>query len=313
MPKGYKLTTEDVAKRIRKLSNNEYELLSEYVNDKTKIKVRHKECGNEYYVRASHFFSGSRCKRHMNEKTPKEFINEFEKLPHSSEYELLEEYYRAHDKIKVKHSVCGNEYMVAPRELLRGERCPKCYGNTRKTTKEFEEEVADLTKGEYSFSGEYTNNRTKVKFYHTVCDSYYYATPHDFLEGNRCPYCKQSKGEALVSRILNDCIGKNNYYIQYSFDDLRSLNNSKLPFDFYIEKLNLLIEYDGIQHFKEVKYFGGKKKLDSQKRRDNLKNKYAKDNNISIIRIPYTLSEVEVSRIINNAIKSRKAQIPNKE
>ena len=50
----------------------------------------------------------------------------------------------------------------------------------------------------------------------------------------------------------------------------------------------MLIELDGEQHFKECS--GAFKKLDSfeeRKRRDNLKNTFALDNQIPILRIPY--------------------------
>lgn len=37
-----------------------------------------------------------------------------------------------------------------------------------------------------------------------------------------------------------------------------------------------------------MEYFGGKEKLEVQKERDERKNKWCKDNNITLIRIPYT-------------------------
>lgn len=53
------------------------------------------------------------------------------------------------------------------------------------------------------------------------------------------------------------------------------------------------IEYDGIQHFKPVKYFGGYKTFEDQKRRDNEKNEYCIENNITLLRIPYTETDIE--------------------
>ena len=60
-----------------------------------------------------------------------------------------------------------------------------------------------------------------------------------------------------------------------------------LQFDFYLPKYNILIEYDGIQHYKPVGFFGGKKEFKETQMRDNIKNKYCKDNNINLIRIRY--------------------------
>ena len=59
----------------------------------------------------------------------------------------------------------------------------------------------------------------------------------------------------------------------------------KLRFDFAIfnddNQLSHLIEYDGVQHFKES-YWGG---LEEIQLRDNLKNQYCKEHNIKLIRI----------------------------
>lgn len=65
-----------------------------------------------------------------------------------------------------------------------------------------------------------------------------------------------------------------------------------MRFDFYIEN-TYLIEFDGEQHFKETQFFGNEK-IDTKEalRRyqvyDDIKNQYCINNNIPIIRIPYT-------------------------
>lgn len=65
-----------------------------------------------------------------------------------------------------------------------------------------------------------------------------------------------------------------------------------LIFDFAIfdknDNLFGLIEFDGVQHFKPIEIFGGDKALEYTKLRDNIKNEYCKNNNIKLLRIPYT-------------------------
>ena len=58
-------------------------------------------------------------------------------------------------------------------------------------------------------------------------------------------------------------------------------------YDFFIPAKNLLIEYNGIQHYKPVDIFGGKKQLKEQRHRDWLKRNYAKKNNYKLLTIPY--------------------------
>ena len=100
--------------------------------------------------------------------------------------------------------------------------------------------------------------------------------------------CQQtrSRGEAKIIQILNS----NNIWYQreYSFSDLTS-NGKYLRFDFRLQD-NTLIEYDGIQHF-GVKNRGFGEPLEVIQKRDFQKNKYCLDNNITLIRIPYTRYE----------------------
>jgi very-short-patch-repair endonuclease len=72
---------------------------------------------------------------------------------------------------------------------------------------------------------------------------------------------------------------------EYKFNDCRNI--LPLPFDFYLKNLNLLIEYDGRQHFEAVDLFGGEEGLKKRKINDNIKNEYCKKNRISLLRISY--------------------------
>lgn len=107
-----------------------------------------------------------------------------------------------------------------------------------------------------------------------------------------CHSCQSTKsiGEQEIVNILN----KNNiqYIQQYSFEDCISPNNSLLLFDFAIfknQQLIELIEYDGIQHFQPIEYFGGQKEYNYRKLCDEIKDNYCNQHHIKLIRIPYYL------------------------
>ena len=90
-----------------------------------------------------------------------------------------------------------------------------------------------------------------------------------------------SHGEIRIKTYL---IRKNiNYIWQKKFDDCKNIN--KLPFDFFLPDYNTIVEFDGVQHYKAVKKFGGEEGLIKRKKHDEIKNNYCKDNNINIIRI----------------------------
>ena len=99
-----------------------------------------------------------------------------------------------------------------------------------------------------------------------------------------CGCISTSIGEMNIKKILED----NNieYKEQITFDDLKNIKPLRYDFGIYENgKLVRLIEFDGIQHFEEQDYFTHD--LTSTKNNDIIKNKYSKDNNIPLVRIPY--------------------------
>lgn len=106
-----------------------------------------------------------------------------------------------------------------------------------------------------------------------------------------CGCQMQSLGEELISNLLKD----NNitYKKEYTFKDLKGIRGGCLRFDFAIfnkdDSLIELIEFDGVQHFKEVSgLWKDSYTLEERQTNDKLKNEYCKNNNIKLIRIPYT-------------------------
>lgn len=110
--------------------------------------------------------------------------------------------------------------------------------------------------------------------------------------GKGCPYCKQSKGELQIQEWLEKHAII--YEAQKRFKDCRDKN--PLPFDFYLPSYNLCIEYQGRQHYKEgfdifTKRYKEQEKaalaFKKQQRRDRIKQKYCKINNILFLKIKY--------------------------
>ena len=125
-------------------------------------------------------------------------------------------------------------------------------------------------------------------------------------QGQGCPRCKESKGEKLVSSILDKL--KIKYIPQKTYTDCINVSEkgrcTVLKFDFYIPKLNTIIEYDGEGHFMPIRK--SVKDIEPQIKRDRIKNNYCKDKGIKLIRIPYTIKFSEVEKTIEDALKSNK-------
>ena len=95
--------------------------------------------------------------------------------------------------------------------------------------------------------------------------------------------CLKSKGEEKIIQLLHN--------LNLDFEYQKTFETCKLDFplkyDFFIPSLQLIIEYDGEQHFKPIKGFGGEKRFKEQQSYDNFKNDWCKNNHIAILRIPY--------------------------
>jgi len=122
-----KKTHKQFEKEVKTLGNNEYTVLSEYINTSTKISLKHSKCGYEYNVAPSDFLEGDRCPKcsGLMKKTIKQFKQEVYGIV-KDEYTVLGEYINNKTKILFRHNACGHEYLVAPNRFLCGDRCINC-------------------------------------------------------------------------------------------------------------------------------------------------------------------------------------------
>ena len=98
-----------------------------------------------------------------------------------------------------------------------------------------------------------------------------------------CPICK-NKGEKKLYNYLLTLFP--NVKKEFKAKWCKNLKTKRyLPFDFYIKKINLIIELDGDQHFKQVSNWKCPVKTMEN---DVYKTKMANDNNISVIRLLQT-------------------------
>ena len=104
-----------------------------------------------------------------------------------------------------------------------------------------------------------------------------------------CPKCSESKGEIKILEILIS----NNIIVEKQKRYEKCRYKKPLPFDFYLPTFNILIEYQGIHHYKShCKNFRHSKRycdenLDLVAKKDKIKQNFCYRNNIRLIRIPY--------------------------
>ena len=192
--------------------------------------------------------------------------------------------------------------MTTPENILKGCGCSECKKDKikDKNSKTHEQYVGELKilNPNIEALDIYVNALTPIK-HKCLIDGYeWLAAPGNILYGYGCPKCNSSKGEKSISQWLDD--NQIEYISQKKFDDCKDIRT--LPFDFYLPDYNLCIEYDGEQHFKPVNFGGISDEEASQNykttvQHDQIKNEFCKNNNISLLRIPFYENPHE---ILNN-------------
>ena len=257
------------------------EIISEYKGANLKVDIKCNDCGKIFSSVARSVISSKHgcpfCK--VQEAKFKNAKDQFIKKLNNTNFSLVS--YVSWKDVEVKCNTCGITRHTTADNIFRFS-CKHCsslaYGNTlRSDTETFIKKASMIHNNLYDYSKvNYVDCKTKVEI---ICKNHgsFYQTPLHHLRKEGCPKCKATIGEKDVRNFLlkHNITFKEQYYIK--------------PFkvDFYLPNDNVIIEYNGLQHYRPINYFGGIPKFIKQQQRDlDLKN-YCSLNNITLIEIPY--------------------------
>lgn len=239
------------------------------------------------------------------------------------EYEIID-FYSARTPITIKCLKCGEvftlKYMSNLFNKARKNFCTSC----AKTKKNFQSKDG-LRQNKITFYD--AQNRLQDNFgeeYEILKDSYTCWSKHCLIKHNNCGkifsmvprrlidfnghcpcYTINSKGEQKIKKFLDD---NNIQYIQQK----RLENIKRAPFDFYLPQYNLLIEFQGRQHFEPVKAFGGLKQFEIQKEIDSRKKEIALQQGFDLFYISYKemshIEEILVQRLSVTGVDSSESK-----
>ena len=193
---------------------------------------------------------------------------------------------------------CGKECYASTRGLCSGNKKSCGCLNDEKRIERFkkynDKNREDIVGNKYGkltvleITNKTSKNGTNL-YYKCKCDcgNIIFVTGSNLKQGQQSCGCLKSNGEAkIIEILLNNQI---RFETQKTFDNCRFEDTNGLAkFDFYLPDFNILIEYDGIQHFEKISFSqNDKDSLDARKARDEYKNNWCKKNNIKLIRIPY--------------------------
>lgn len=254
-------TTETFAKHIDEITNGEFSLVSEYVNTKTKIKVRHnsERCNNNVFeIRPTNFIQRKKCpicSTNSLSFTVGERKDQVRKLV-GNEYTILldndKKYITNSEKFKVRHNsdICGNYIFETNFNdfINMSRRCPKCKGinmgkRNTKTNDQFLKEVKDKYGDHYKVLDEYVKGNEKLRILHKDCGRISIITPDHFLMGQTCHHCgvAVSKDEKELDNFVESILDNNTKVL---FNDRSTLPNKK-ELDIYLPKEKIAFEYNG--------------------------------------------------------------------
>ena len=225
------------------------------------------------------------------------------------------EYKGANTKSKHICRECGLIFYQSPSHNYTGRLCKKCghkktsakckgqkrtsksLRNKRKNPKKYIQECKE--KGFDMPIEDYIKANIKIKHKCERCGNVYEQTPDDHLHNKGCPICNESHGEKFIRNYLNN--NHIEYIPQKKFNDLK--DKTYLSYDFYLPDYNILIEYQGIQHYESVNIKGVGKYTNLQKQQyhDKLKRDYAVNNGYTLLEPTYRLDTQEkINKYLDN-------------
>ena len=293
-----RLTTKEFIQKAKEIHGFTYDYeLTDYHGSHKPILIRCTQHGEFLQIASTHL-DGSGCPScgklligYTLSLSREEFIKRAQ-LRHGQSYSYKDvNYVNNRTKIKIYCAQHGF-FTQMPVKHISGDGCPECGLQLlsiyrTKTTDEFVAEAILVHGYKYNYGeAEYKHAKEPIQI---LCHhhGYFYQTPDNHLQGYDCPECSRnetdSKGVKLISKILQD------FDIEFErearFPTCKDI--LQLPFDFYLAAHNILIEFDGEQHFKPIHHWGGMKAFEGLQKRDNIKNLWAKKNSIKLFRVRF--------------------------
>ena len=183
--------------------------------------------------------------------------------------------------------ICGWEWSPSINPHINGKTgCPDCAGVVPWTLDRFLIRAKKIHGEKYGYTKiretDIVNSWSCIEIDCVKCGNEWPSTITNHVHSKSgCAKCKFSKGEIICTQVLDFL--RISYVCQYT---LPCLSRKRYDFMFTFNDKNIILEYDGKQHFIHTPCF--KKSLEHNHEMDVLKTKVALRENYSMIRIDYT-------------------------
>ena len=293
-----RLTTEQFIERAREIHGDKYDYSKvNYINANTHVKIICPIHG-EFLQTPSQHLSGHGCLLCAGKVrlTTEQFIERAREI-HGDKYDYSKVNYINRMKDVIIICPIHGEFLQRAGHHLSGVGCPRCGGSIKLTTEEFVHRANEVHgEGTYLYYRvNYVNAKTPIEIYDPIFDEFFFQTPDSHLCGAGNPNRSMSSGERMVYTFLKE------QGIQFEreiwLDNTFGRSGGKIRVDFYLKDIsnttkNIIIEYNGVQHYKYVSVFHKTKDdFKAQLQRDIELRDYCKNNLIYLVEIPYIFNE----------------------
>lgn len=254
---------------------------------------------------------GYGCKKCSGvEKKNTDLFIEQSKIIHGDRYSYHNvQYINNHTRVCITCPEHGNFWQL-PTSHLSGKGCKKC-ANTingfrkRLTNAQFIERAMAVHGGKYNYSNvDYTTSSSYVTI---ICPKHgpFRQSAYNHMNGQGCPHCKKSRGELRIKEWLDahDILYISEYRIPIE-QVLFGRNNVRV--DFWLPCHNIVIEYNGIQHYERQPDWQSIDEFQEQQDRDKRVREYCNNNGLNLIEIPYTKYEDIPNILHQNILNNRR-------
>jgi hypothetical protein len=306
--KSILIRTQKINEIIKKNKFESVKLIELPINDKDKYKFNC-EIHGDLLKNKSQVYKGQICGECLKLKNKKtQFLRELKKMNkiHNNKFEYLDynELVNRKKRITIKCPEHNHIFKIYKAFHIQSKHggCVHCTKQYKNYGIKEQDVLINQFKSVHGDLYNYNNvfyERSEIKVWIT-CKKHgdFPQTPASHLNGSGCPKCKHSSGEKLIQNLLK----KMNIHHETQkcfYGCFNDKTGKHLTFDIYVPEFHTCIEFDGHQHFISVENWGGEESLKEVQYRDNIKNNYCENNDINLIRIPYTLTKLEIVDILN--------------
>ena len=259
MPKK-KQTLKHIEERKNNYKDFDYSLIPDSYHYKDKVFVICKKCNEKFSIsHASLINKTSKTIECKNKKCPsyrkyriEESTNFLDSLIAENKSDFIFSDYEGYEKPLIYTcKKCNNDTPVSRGGRLKKVTrisCSFCdnFGGFKKNNSILDFQLKQKFGNDIFRVGDYINDTEKIDFFCNDCKTTFKISPGKLVQGRGCNNCTRSSGEKAVSYYLE----KNNFHF------IREYKRSIYYYDFYIPSLKCLIEFDGEQHYRPVRFNG---------------------------------------------------------